>query len=157
MMTTATEALKQAKVLNINEISNILPHEYPFLLVDRVNIMMDKAIGIKNVTINEPFFGGHFPKNPVMPGVLIVESMAQTAAVFTLDNLMKNDKEKKHNVYFMTIDNVKFRKMVIPGDTLKIDVSCIKQRDKIAEFSAIAYVDTAKVAEANFKAMISLQ
>lgn len=157
MMTTATETLAQAKILNINEISNLLPHEYPFLLVDRVNIMMDKAIGIKNVTINEPFFGGHFPKNPVMPGVLIVESMAQTAAVFTLDNLMKNDKEKKHNVYFMTIDNVKFRKMVLPGDTLKMEVSCIKQRDKIAEFSAVAYVDTAKVAEANFKAMISLQ
>ena len=95
MMTTAKETLLQAKVLNINEISNILPHEYPFLLVDRVSIMMDKAIGIKNVTINEPFFSGHFPKNPVMPGIFIVESMAQTAAVFTLDDLMKNDKEKK--------------------------------------------------------------
>lgn len=155
MMTTTKETPAQAKVLNINEISNLLPHEYPFLLVDRVNIMMDKAIGIKNVTINEPFFGGHFPKNPVMPGVLIVESMAQTAAIFTLDK--KNDKEKKYNVYFMTIDNVKFRKMVLPGDTLQIDVSCIKQRDKIAEFTAIAYVEKVKVAEANFKAMISLQ
>ena len=144
---------------NIQDIIKILPHRYPFVLIDRIDEVKqgEYVNAIKNVTINEPFFGGHFPKNPVMPGVLIVESMAQTAAVFTLDNLMKNDKEKKYNVYFMTIDNVKFRKMVLPGDTLKIDVSCIKQRDKIAEFTAIAYVEKARVAEASFKAMISLQ
>ena len=141
--------------LNIGDIIKILPHSYPFLLVDRV---MDcdpgKSIkAIKNVTFNEPFFIGHFPGHPVMPGVLIIEALAQSAAVCMLS------KESSHFVenavvYFMSIENAKFRKPVTPGDTLSLEVNVKNARLKACKFECIAYVAEEKVAEATILAML---
>ena len=132
----------------------LLPHRYPFLLVDRiVDIDGDNsAVGIKNVTINEPHFQGHFPDQPEMPGVLIVEAMAQTAGAICIRN--KKD-EKPSLVYFMTIDNAKFRKPEIPGDRLHIHVKKLKQRGTIWRFGCEALVEGNKVAEAEISAMIA--
>jgi 3-hydroxyacyl-[acyl-carrier-protein] dehydratase len=129
------------ETLDTEQIMNLLPHRYPFLLVDRVIEIDgdDSAIGIKNVTFNEPHFTGHFPGKPVMPGVLIVEAMAQTALVF-----------------FMTIDNAKFRKPVVPGDRLEIHVKKQKQRGGIFRYAGEAIVDGVKVAEADVQAMVTL-
>lgn len=143
--------LPQAGIL---EIKRMIPHRYPFLLIDRVlNIEAGKsAVGIKNVTVNEPHFDGHFPARPVMPGVLIVEAMAQTAAtmvVVTLD-LIDNDLL----VYFMSIETAKFRSVVQPGDTLELHVSVIRGRGKIWRFRGEAKVGDRLCAEAEFTAMI---
>lgn len=140
-------------MIDIKEIFSILPHRYPFLLVDRVlEIETGKSIkAIKNVTINEPFFQGHFPGHPVMPGVLIVEAMAQVGGILAFKS---TDVEGKL-VYFMGIDKAKFRRPVTPGDTLEFDVTVIKQRGAIWVFKAQAFVEGKKVAEAELMATIA--
>jgi 3-hydroxyacyl-[acyl-carrier-protein] dehydratase len=140
---------------DILAVMRLLPHRYPFLLVDRiVDIDGDSsAVGIKNVTVNEPHFQGHFPDQPVMPGVLIVEAMAQTAGAICIRN---QKSERPSLVYFMTIDNAKFRKPVVPGDQLRIHVRKLKQRGTIWRFGCEALVDGAKVAEAEISAMIAM-
>lgn len=142
------------KSVDLLEIMELIPHRYPMLMIDRVeDIQLDvSAVGIKNVTINEHFFQGHFPKQPIMPGVLIVEAMAQTAAVFVVETLERAAAGKL--VYFMTIDEARFRKPVVPGDTLKIHVSKIKSRRNVWKFRGEAQVKGVKVADAIFSAMI---
>ncbi len=140
--------------LDILGLMRLLPHRYPFLLVDRI-IEIDgdnSAIGIKNVTANEPHFQGHFPEQPVMPGVLIVEAMAQTAGAICIRS---TGEDKPSLVYFMTIDNTKFRRPVVPGDRLEIHVRKLKQRGNIWRFACEAIVEGTKVAEAEISAMMS--
>ncbi|MFZ4409203.1 MAG: 3-hydroxyacyl-ACP dehydratase FabZ [Paracraurococcus sp.] len=139
---------------DIAQIMRAIPHRYPFLMVDRV-VEVHKnisAIGIKNVTINENFFQGHFPEHPVMPGVLIIECMAQTAAVLVVESLGPEARGKL--VYFMTVENAKFRKPVVPGDQMRVHVVKEKQRANIWKFNAEAKVDGKVVAEATYAAMI---
>jgi 3-hydroxyacyl-[acyl-carrier-protein] dehydratase len=142
---------------DINLIQRILPHRYPFLLVDKVvNIDgFSTATGIKNVTMNEPHFQGHFPGNPVMPGVTIVEAMAQTAAVMVGMALDLADKEL--GVYFMAIDKCKFRRMVIPGDVLTMQLTTTRGKPggKVWRFSGVATVEGEMAAEAEFTAMMN--
>lgn len=136
----------KGKTLDVNMIMNILPHRYPFLLVDRIIEVGEKTIvGIKNVTINEPFFQGHFPGHPIMPGVLILEAMAQTAGVGALNipgNLGKL-------AYFLSIDNAKFRKPVLPGDQLRIEAELLKVKMGVMKTRAVAKVDGEVVTEAD--------
>ncbi len=138
--------------MNVNEIMKALPHRYPFLLVDRIIELEPgkSATGIKNVTINEPFFTGHFPDQPIMPGVLIVEAMAQVAGVVAFRAGMKGN-----SVYFMSIDNVKFRRPVVPGDQVKLEITTLKQRGNVWKFSGAATVDGKLVSEAEFTAMVT--
>lgn len=144
----------EIKAIDIMRIMEMIPHRYPFLLVDQVTDVMvgESAIGIKNVTINEPFFQGHFPRHPVMPGVLIIESMAQTAAVLVIETLGAEAAGKL--VYFMTIDDARFRKPVVPGDTLKVHVNKLRSRGNVWKFSGEVRVEGTLVAEARFAAMI---
>ncbi len=136
-------------------IQRIIPHRYPFLLVDKLRDIQEKsAVGIKNVTFNEPHFQGHFPGAPIMPGVTIIESMAQTAAVMVGVNLDLADKEML--VYFMSIDACKFRRKVVPGDVLELHVEILKERRKIYKFRGEARVDGELAAEAEFTAMMDL-
>ena len=141
-------------VIDIAKIMHAIPHRYPFLLVDRVVDLVknEGCTGIKNVTINENFFQGHFPTMPVMPGVLIIECMAQTAAVLVVETLGPDWAGKL--VYFMTVDNAKFRKPVVPGDQMRVYVKKERQRGNIWKFSAEAKVDGKVVAEATYAAMI---
>ena len=133
-------------ILDINEIRRILPHRYPMLLVDRiVELEADRIVGIKNVTANEPFFGGHFPDFPVMPGVLIVEAMAQTAGVLVLKSI--EDRERKL-VLLVSIEQAKFRRPVSPGDQLRIEMTLLKRKASVAKMSGRATVEGALVAEA---------
>ena len=146
---------EEVKVYPTEEILKMLPHRYPFLLIDRLEVEVpgEKGTGIKNVTINEEFFQGHFPNNPVMPGVLQIEAMAQTAgAVVVAQN--ENYANEKRNVLFMGIDGVKFRKQVKPGDQLRMHVERIKVRRNIFVFKGVAMVDGHVVSEAEFTAMI---
>jgi 3-hydroxyacyl-[acyl-carrier-protein] dehydratase len=139
---------------DILEVMRLLPHRYPLLLVDRI-VAIDgdnSAIGIKNVTFNEPHFQGHFPGQPIMPGVLIIEAMAQTAGAICIRNL---GSETPSVVYFMTIDGAKFRRPVVPGDRLEISVTKLKQRGNIWRFACEATVDGAKAAEAEISAMLA--
>ncbi len=139
-------------MLDINEIMKILPHRFPFLMVDRV-IELDpgkRIVAIKNVTINEPFFPGHFPGHPVMPGVLIVEAMAQVAGIMAY--LASDDEIRKKVSYFMSIDSAKFRKPVRPGDQLRIEVETIFNRRGIWGVGGKAFVDGGLVTEAELKA-----
>lgn len=140
--------------VGISEILAALPHRYPFLMVDRIfDIRGDEhGIGIKNVTINEPHFLGHFPNNPVMPGVLVLEGMAQTAGVLCVRS--RPSKSKPGLVYFLTIDNAKFRKPVVPGDTLEYHVNQVKRRRNMWWFRGEAKVANQIVAEAVVGAMI---
>jgi len=140
--------------LDIERIVDMIPHRYPFLMIDRmVDVVADtSATGIKNVSINEFFFQGHFPSRPVMPGVLIIESMAQSAAVLVVHTLGSEFEGKL--VYFMAVDNARFRKPVVPGDTLHVHVRKLKQRGPVWKFSSEVTVDDALVAEATFSAMI---
>jgi 3-hydroxyacyl-[acyl-carrier-protein] dehydratase len=132
--------------LDINEIRTILPHRYPFLLVDRIlELDAERVVGIKNVTLNEPFFIGHFPDFPVMPGVLIVEAMAQVAGVLVLKNIP--DRHRKL-VLLAAIENARFRKPVVPGDTLRLEMSVIKRKTTVAKMAGRATVDGQLVAEA---------
>jgi len=133
-------------VLDINEIQRILPHRYPFLLVDRiVEIESERIVGIKNVTGNEPFFVGHFPNFPVMPGVLIVEAMAQAAGVLVLKSIPDRDSKL---VLLVAIENARFRKPVVPGDTLRLEMSVLKRRNRVAKMAGRATVEGQVVAEA---------
>lgn len=141
-------------MLNCQEIQKILPHRYPFLLVDRIidiepNV---KATGLKNVTINEPFFQGHFPDFPIMPGVLLVEAMAQVSGI-----LASHSGAKGNSVYFMSIEKAKFRKPVVPGDQLIFEATVIQNRGKVWKFSGKALVNDVIVAESEFTAMVSSQ
>lgn len=140
--------------IEIERIMSMIPHRYPFLLVDRVIDVVkgESATGIKNVSINEPFFQGHFPGRPVMPGVLIVEAMAQTAGVVVIDSLESDVQSKL--VYFISIESAKFRKPVTPGDTLHIHVTKQASRGNVWKFSAKAKVDGAVVSDASYAAMI---
>ena len=146
-------------IIDINRIKELIPHRYPFLLIERVQEVEpgEKAIGIKNVSINEPHFQGHFPEYPVMPGVLIVEAMAQTAAVLVIDALSKGSEGKEAEgriVYFMAIDNARFRKPVVPGDVLELHVTKIRARANVWKFEGKAMVGDKLCAEARFSAMI---
>lgn len=143
------------KTLDINQIKEKIPHRYPFLMIDRViDLVADtSAVGVKNVSINEAFFQGHFPSQPIMPGVLIIEAMAQTAAVLVVHTL--NLESEGRMVYFMTIDGARFRKPVLPGDTLELHVSKERQRGAVWKFTGRAKVDGKLVAEATFAAMIA--
>ena len=141
------------EIINIEEIINMIPHRYPILLVDRV-IALEKhksATAIKNVTFNEPHFMGHFPDKPIMPGVLIIEALAQTSAILVVKTM--GDTSDKL-VYFMSIDGVKFRKPVIPGDQLELKVEVVQNRGTVWKFLGKAFVDGKLVTEASFSAMI---
>ena len=142
------------KIINIKKIIKMMPHRYPFLLIDRlIDIKNDEyAIGLKNVTINEPFFMGHFPGKKVMPGVLIIESMAQTSGALVVSSY--GDKAMGKLVYFMSIDKARFRKLVVPGDQLFIEVKKKQARKLVWKFDCIARVDDQIVAEATITAMI---
>jgi 3-hydroxyacyl-[acyl-carrier-protein] dehydratase len=145
---------KAVSTLDIARIMEAIPHRYPFLLIDRVvEVVADQtAVGIKNVSINEPFFQGHFPGHPVMPGVLIIESMAQTAAVLVVETLGPAAAGKL--VYFMSVEAAKFRRPVLPGDQMRIQVTKERSRGPVWKFSGEAWVDGVVVAEASCTAMI---
>lgn len=153
----ANEAQEPASPdLDIAAIMKCIPHRYPFLLLDRLTRIQkgESAVGIKNVTINEPFFPGHFPSEPVMPGVLIVEAMAQAAAALVIHSLDLADRDPL--VYFMSIENAKFRKPVRPGDRLELHVTKERERGAIWKFACEARVDGTKVTEAGITAMLRL-
>jgi len=149
-----TESGTQVGALDIARIMQAIPHRYPFLMVDRVVevVKNESAIGVKNVSINESFFQGHFPSHPVMPGVLIIEAMAQTAGVLVVETLGPEAQGKL--VYFMMIENAKFRRPVVPGDQLRIHVKKERNRGNVWKFSAEAKVDGVVVAESTYAAMI---
>jgi beta-hydroxyacyl-ACP dehydratase FabZ len=143
-------------IFDIVEIQKMLPHRYPFLLVDRV-LELEKGkniVAIKNVTINEPFFQGHFPGRPIMPGVLMVEAMAQAGGILVHQSADTED-GKDNMVYFMAIDKVKFRKPVVPGDQLRFEVELTQHRGKVCKFRGEAKVEGKVVCEAEFMAMTS--
>ena len=142
---------------DLGRIKRMIPHRYPFLLIDHVKdiVIGDNAVGIKNVTSNEPHFQGHFPDKPVMPGVLIVEAMAQTAGVLVVETLDMIDQGLL--VYFMTLDKTRFRKIVAPGDVLELHVKILRGRGKIWKFWGEAKVGGDIVAEAEYSAMIITQ
>jgi 3-hydroxyacyl-[acyl-carrier-protein] dehydratase len=147
-LTTTTQSI------DVEGIQQLLPHRYPMLMIDRVIDMEPglRATGIKNVTINEPFFQGHFPGHPVMPGVLIIEAMAQTAAVVVVTTL---GRERNGSVvYFMSIDHARFRKPVLPGDTMYLYVEKQRSRGNVWKFTGLAKVNDILVAEATYAAMI---
>ena len=147
-------ATNTATSVDIRRILQMIPHRYPMLMVDKViDMQLDRsAVGIKNVTINEPFFQGHFPSEPVMPGVLIVEAMAQTAAVLVVSTYGQESEGKL--VYFMSIDDVRFRRPVFPGDRLELHVEKVQSRASVWKFSGKAIVEGKVAAEATFAAMI---
>ena len=150
-----TDQTQQTKSFNINDIMKMLPHRYPFLLVDKMIDVVpgEKGVGIKNVTVNEPFFQGHFPDNPVMPGVLQIEAMAQTSGIVMMASFPEEDLPKKA-VLFMSIDDVKFRKPVLPGDKLEMRVERVQTVRNVHKFKCESYVDDKKVCEGILTAMI---
>ena len=139
-------------MLDINEIMKILPHRYPFLLVDRVTEMEPgkRIVGLKNVSMNEQFFPGHFPDHPVMPGVLIIESMAQVACILAI--LSSDESTRSKVTYFVGIDNARFRRPVVPGDQLRLEVVATGKKRGIWNFTAKAFVDGKLVTDAELKA-----
>ena len=148
-----TDANREMQTLEIGEIMEMIPHRYPFLLIDQVKdiVLGESATGIKNVTINEPFFQGHFPGHPIMPGVLIIEAMAQTSAVMVVETM---GRKEGRLVYFMTVDQARFRKPVVPGDRVELRVEKQRARGNVWKFKGEAYVDGTLKAEAVYSAMI---
>lgn len=144
----------QNDTIDIDKIMEMIPHRYPFLMIDRVSDLIPNksAIGIKNVSINEPHFQGHFPDKPIMPGVLIIEAMAQTAGVLVVHSL--GDETHGKLVYFMSVENAKFRNPVLPGDVLKIHVETKQHRKSVWKFDGTAKVNDVIVSESTFTAMI---
>lgn len=140
-------------MLDINEIKKIIPHRYPFLLVDKIIECDDESriVGIKSVTMNEPFFQGHFPEYPIMPGVLIVEAMAQVACILGMRILKR---EGRSSVFFTGIDKVKFRKPVVPGDVLRLELTKIKQRGELFRFEGKALVEDKVVTQGTIQAIL---
>jgi 3-hydroxyacyl-[acyl-carrier-protein] dehydratase len=140
-------------MMDIDEIKRTIPHRYPFLLVDRVIEcdMESRIVGIKNVTTNEPFFQGHFPEYPIMPGVLIIEALAQVACILALKKLKK---EGHGSVFFTGIDGAKFRQPVRPGDQLRLELEKIKQRGTLFRFKGSAFVEDKLAAECTLQAML---
>ena len=140
-------------MMDIREIETLLPHRFPFLLVDRVTEidLGKKAVGIKNVTINEGFFQGHFPGNPIMPGVLIIEALAQLAGILAFHSGVV----KGSSVYFLSIEKAKFRKPVVPGDQIRLETNVLQRRGNIWKFGGNALVDDKVAAEAEFTAMVT--
>jgi len=143
-----------SKTIDIHRIMEMIPHRYPFLMVDKVIdvVPAEGATGVKNVTASEPHFQGHFPEKPIMPGVLIIESMAQTAAVVVVETL--GPKAEGKLVYFMSVDNARFRRPVVPGDTLMVHVKKERSRGNVWRFNGEAKVNGQLMAEATFSAMI---
>jgi 3-hydroxyacyl-[acyl-carrier-protein] dehydratase len=141
-------------MIDVREIMKIIPHRYPFLLVDRIESMKksEEIVGIKNVSINEPFFVGHFPGNPIMPGVLIIEAMAQVGGILAFHSSPKEWAGSL--VYFMGLDKVRFRKPVVPGDQLRLKLTTIRQKKRIFKMRGEAYVEDTLVAEAELMAAI---
>ena len=139
-------------MLDIQDIMKVLPHRYPFLLVDRILEIEEnrKIVGLKNVTINEPFFQGHFPGHPIMPGVLIIEAMAQVGGMLLMGSMKDQDKI----VYFMSLDNVKFRRPVRPGDQIRFELEIVQMRGPVCKMRGVARVDGEVVAEADMAAMV---
>ncbi len=148
-----TDRTSAPEVMGIPEILDVLPHRYPMLLVDRIVEMEPgkRIVGIKNVTINEPFFQGHFPGHPIMPGVLIVEAMAQTGGIMLMGEV---DEPETKIVYFMSIDKVKFRRPVVPGDQLRLEVEMLQFRGRTCRMRGVGYVDGQPVAEAEMMARV---
>ena len=146
-------AINQTRTIEISEIMEMIPHRYPFLLVDKVTNVVPNATatGIKNVTMNEPFFQGHFPDHPIMPGVLIIEAMAQTSAILVIAT---TGKKASGIVYFMTIEQARFRRPVGPGDRLELHVAKHRSRGNVWKFRGEAKVDGKLMAEATYSAMI---
>jgi len=140
---------------NIKEIMGLLPHRYPFLLVDKILEMEEgkRIVGIKNVSINEPFFQGHFPDSPIMPAVLLLEAMAQTGGILVLS--LEGEKSKTRNVLFLGIDKARFRKPVYPGDQVRFELVALQQKKSVWKFKGEAFVEGTLVAEAELMAMIS--
>jgi 3-hydroxyacyl-[acyl-carrier-protein] dehydratase len=155
-MSTTGTAKTDLSTADIMRVLQLLPHRYPFLLVDRIFDMKadETAVGVKCVTFNEPFFQGHFPNFPIMPGVLIIEGLAQTAGALCVNNLAGAAEYKPQLVYFMGIDRAKFRKPVVPGDQLFYHVQKIRSRGRAWRFSGQAKVNGQIVAEAEISAMI---
>jgi 3-hydroxyacyl-[acyl-carrier-protein] dehydratase len=149
----AMDEIRTLEAADIMKVMAALPHRYPFLMIDRIRDIVDdeSCVGVKNVTINEPHFLGHFPGRPVMPGVLLIEGMAQTAGALCV---LAQGSVGPKLVYFMTIDNAKFRKPVLPGDTVEYHVRKMRRRGNIWRFAAEARVDGVKVAEAEVSAML---
>jgi 3-hydroxyacyl-[acyl-carrier-protein] dehydratase len=149
-----SETAGQGPVLDVHDILEALPHRYPFLLVDRVvSVEGDVLRGYKNVSFNEPFFQGHFPAEPVMPGVLIIEAMAQAAALLALHETGTSAKDRA--IYFMSVDGVRFRRPVVPGDRLDLEATVVKKRSKIWVVETKATVEGQPVSEAKMMAMIA--
>ncbi len=153
-MSEAPAAGRELTVINVMPIMEMIPHRYPFLMIDRVVDLKpdESAVGIKNVSINEPYFQGHFPRQAVMLGVLIIESMAQTAAVLVIETLEGTAAGKL--VYFMSIDEARFRRPVFPGDSLHVQVTKLRNRGNFWKFRGEVHVDGSLMAEARFSAMI---
>src|SRR6195952_3787292 len=154
MDTNTPEPNTRIDVLDIHGIMHAIPHRYPMLMIDRVidMVLHESAVGVKNVSVNEHFFAGHFPGHPVMPGVLIIEAMAQTAAVLVVESLGPQAAGKL--VYFMSIENAKFRRPVVPGDQLRIHIVKERSRGNVWKFHAIARVDGVAGAEATYSDLI---
>jgi len=149
-----TDSVKQVERIDIMRIMDLIPHRFPFLMIDRLIdiVPYESATGIKNVSINEPFFQGHFPSEAVMPGVLVIESMAQTAGALVIHSLGKESEGKL--VYFMAVDSARFRRPISPGDQIHVKVAKIQNRRNVWRFRGEAIVDDKLAAEAIFAAMI---
>jgi 3-hydroxyacyl-[acyl-carrier-protein] dehydratase len=153
-MDSHQQAPESQVTLGIDQILRMIPHRYPILMIDRLEeIVIDRsAVGIKNVSANEPFFQGHFPGKPIMPGVLIIEAMAQTAATLVVYTI--GDNVEGRLVYFMSVESARFRKMVVPGDQLRVHVERIHKRGNVWKFKGEAKVNGVVCAEATYTAMI---